>query len=62
MNIGGWVSKRGSPYPDERYVKSGDLIFTRGQFNNRINQTSHPPPGYWGEERGSGGGSLDQGK
>ena len=41
MNVGEWVSKWASLYPDEPYVKCGDLILTRRQFNGRINQTSH---------------------
>ncbi len=41
MNVGQWTTKWAELYPDEPSVKCGDLLLTKREFNNRINQLSH---------------------
>ncbi len=41
MNIGEWTTRWAGRYPDEPYVKYGDLELTKGEFNVRINRLSH---------------------
>ena len=40
MNVGEWTTKWAELYPDEPWVKCGDQIFTRREFNRRVNQTA----------------------
>jgi fatty-acyl-CoA synthase len=41
MNIGEWAKRWAERYPNEPYVKYGDLELTKGEFNVRINRLSH---------------------
>ena len=41
MNVGQWTTKWAELYPEEPSVKCGDLLLTKREFNNRINQLSH---------------------
>ena len=41
MNIGEWPTRWAARYPDEPYVKYGDLTLTKGEFNARINRLAH---------------------
>ncbi|NPV59583.1 MAG: o-succinylbenzoate--CoA ligase [Actinobacteria bacterium] len=41
MNIGEWPTRWAARYPDEPYIKYGDLTLTKGEFNSRINRLAH---------------------
>lgn len=41
MNVGEWTTRWAGRYPNEPYVKYGDLELTKGEFNIRINRLSH---------------------
>ena len=41
MNVGEWPTRWAARYPDEPYIKYGDLTLTKGEFNTRINRLAH---------------------
>ncbi len=41
MNIGEWPTRWAARYPDEPYIKYGDLSLTKREFNTRINRLAH---------------------
>jgi fatty-acyl-CoA synthase len=41
MNIGEWPARWAARYPDEPFIKYGDLELTKGGFNARINRLAH---------------------
>ena len=38
MNVGEWPKRWADHYPDEPYIKYGDLSLTRRDFNRRVNR------------------------
>jgi fatty-acyl-CoA synthase len=38
MNVGEWTKRWSDRYPDEPFVKYGELLLTRKEFNSRINR------------------------
>ena len=41
MNVGEWSTRWAERYPHEPCIKSGDLEFTKGEFNVRVNRLAH---------------------
>jgi fatty-acyl-CoA synthase len=41
MNIGEWTTRWAARYPNEPYVKYGDMELTKEEFNIRINRLAH---------------------
>ncbi len=41
LNVGEWATRWAARYPDEPYVKYGDLELTKKEFNVRINRLAH---------------------
>lgn len=41
MNVGEWPVRWAERYPEEPYIKYGELELTKGQFNTRINRLAH---------------------
>ncbi len=41
MNVGEWSTRWAERYPGEPCVKFGDLSFTKGEFNSRVNRLAH---------------------
>jgi len=41
MNVGEWPTRWAARYPDEPYIKYGNLSLTKGEFNARINRLAH---------------------
>lgn len=41
MNVGEWPTRWAARYPDEPYIKYGDLSLTKREFNVRINRLAH---------------------
>lgn len=41
MNVGEWPARWAARYPDEPYIKYGELSLTKGEFNRRINRLAH---------------------
>jgi len=41
VNVGEWPTRWAARYPDEPYIKYGDLSLTKREFNVRINRLAH---------------------
>ena len=41
MNVGEWSTRWAERYPHEPCIKCGDLAFTKGEFNIRVNRLAH---------------------
>ena len=41
MNIGEWPTRWAARYPDETWIRYGDLSLSKGEFNARINRLAH---------------------
>ena len=41
MNVGEWSTRWAERYPHEALIKCGDLAFTKGEFNLRVNRLGH---------------------
>lgn len=41
MNVGEWSTRWAERYPHEPCIKCGDLAFTKGEFNTRVNRLAH---------------------
>src|SRR4030042_2028331 len=41
MNVGEWPTRWAARYPDESYIKYGDLTLTKREFNTRVNRCCH---------------------
>jgi len=41
MNVGEWPVRWAQRYPDEPCIKYGNLEFTKGEFNIRVNRVAH---------------------
>ena len=41
MNVGEWSTRWAERYPQEPCLKYGELEFTKGEFNIRVNRLAH---------------------